>query len=118
MVDELPLFALAAALARGDSLVHGAGELRVKETDRLEAVKNSLRAVGLRAEIGPDWLKVRGVPTRPRGGTVSSEGDHRIAMLGAVAGLISQEGVEVRGAEAVTVSFPGFFELVNSVAKR
>jgi 3-phosphoshikimate 1-carboxyvinyltransferase len=118
MVDELPLFALAAACARGESSVEGARELRVKETDRIETVTTSLRALGIRIERRDDGFGVRGVPTRPKGGGMGSDGDHRIAMLGAVAGLVSREGVDVRGAEAVAVSFPGFFELLDSVTQR
>ncbi len=118
LVDELPLFAVAAACARGESRVEGARELRVKETDRIETVTTSLRALGIRISARDDGFGVRGVPTRPRGGGMSSDGDHRIAMLGAVAGLVSREGVELEGAEAVAVSFPGFFELLDSVAQR
>jgi 3-phosphoshikimate 1-carboxyvinyltransferase len=118
LVDELPLFALAAAHARGDSSVAGAQELRVKETDRVDMVVTALRALGVRAEAREDGFRVRGVPSRPRGGAVDSGGDHRIAMLGAVAGLSSRDGVEIRGAEAVAVSFPGFFQLLDSVTQR
>jgi 3-phosphoshikimate 1-carboxyvinyltransferase len=118
MVDELPLFALAAASARGESKVEGARELRVKETDRIETVTTSLRALGIRIAASEDGFGVRGVPSRPRGGGMGSDGDHRIAMLGAVAGLISREGVELEDAEAVAVSFPGFFELLDSVTQR
>jgi 3-phosphoshikimate 1-carboxyvinyltransferase len=118
LVDELPLFALAAAFARGESRVRGAGELRVKETDRIETVTNALRRLGIRIHERDDGFEVRGVPSRPRGGGMDSAGDHRIAMLGAVAGLASREGVEVRGAEAVAISFPGFFELLDSVSRR
>jgi 3-phosphoshikimate 1-carboxyvinyltransferase len=118
MVDELPLFALAAACARGQSTVTGARELRVKETDRIETVTTSLRALGIRIQKRDDGFGVRGVPTRPKGGGMGSSGDHRIAMLGAVAGLVSREGVELRDAEAVAVSFPGFFELLDSVTQR
>jgi 3-phosphoshikimate 1-carboxyvinyltransferase len=118
MVDELPLFALAAACARGESRVEGARELRVKETDRIETVTISLRALGIRIQERDDGFGVRGVPTRPKGGGMGSNGDHRIAMLGAVAGLVSRKGVEVQGAEAVAVSFPGFFELLDSVTQR
>jgi 3-phosphoshikimate 1-carboxyvinyltransferase len=118
LVDELPLFALAAAHARGDSAVTGAEELRVKETDRIEAVVNALRALGIRAEARADGFRVRGVPSRPRGGAIESVGDHRIAMVGAVAGVASREGVDLRGADAVAVSFPGFYELLGSVTQR
>jgi 3-phosphoshikimate 1-carboxyvinyltransferase len=115
MVDELPLFALAAACARGESVVTGATELRAKETDRIEAVVDGLRALEAHIRATPDGFVVRGVPARLRGGTIDARGDHRIAMLGAVAGLASREGVEVRGAEAVAVSFPGFFDLLDSL---
>jgi 3-phosphoshikimate 1-carboxyvinyltransferase len=118
LVDELPLFALAAACARGESTVWGAEELRVKETDRIETVTNSLRALGVRVTPRDDGFWVRGVPTRPGGGRMASQGDHRIAMLGAVAGLVSRNGVDVEDAEAVAVSFPGFFELLDSVTQR
>ena len=118
LVDELPLFALAASSAHGTSRVEGARELRVKETDRIETVTASLRALGARVTATEDGLEIRGVPTRPRGGSMSSHGDHRIAMLGAVAGLVSRDGVQLGGSEAVAVSFPGFFELLDSVTQR
>jgi 3-phosphoshikimate 1-carboxyvinyltransferase len=118
LVDELPLFALAAAFARGESRVRGAGELRVKETDRIETVTSSMRALGVRIRARDDGFDVRGVPARPTGGRMSSDGDHRVAMLGAVAGLVSRDGVDVRGADAVAISFPGFFDLLDSVARR
>jgi 3-phosphoshikimate 1-carboxyvinyltransferase len=118
LVDELPLFALAAAQARGESVVEGAQELRVKETDRIETVTTSLRALGVRITATQDGFRVRGVPARPRGGQMSSAGDHRIAMLGAIAGVVSRDGVEIEGAEAVDISFPGFFELLESVTQR
>ena len=118
LVDELPLWALAAGMARGESVLSGADELRHKETDRIETVSIALRALGVRVSASDDGLRVRGVPSRPRGGGIHSGGDHRIAMLGAVAGLVSRAGVEVGGAEAVAISFPGFFELLESVAQR
>jgi 3-phosphoshikimate 1-carboxyvinyltransferase len=116
LVDELPLFALVAAVARGSSTVRGAGELRVKETNRIETVTIALRALGIRIRAGEDGFGVRGIPSRPKGGgRVDAGGDHRIAMLGAIAGLVSREGVEIEGAEAVAISFPGFFDLLDSV---
>jgi 3-phosphoshikimate 1-carboxyvinyltransferase len=119
LVDELPLFALAAALARGESVVTGAEELRVKESDRIETVKDALRPLGIRIETAHDGFRVRGVPSRPKGGgVVDAAGDHRIAMLGAVAGLVSREGVEVKDAESVAVSFPDFFAVLDSLALR
>ena len=118
LVDELPLFALAASHARGDSIVRGAEDLRAKETDRIETVATSLRALGAHITAMPDGWRIRGVPARLRGGRMDSAGDHRIAMLGAIAGLISREGVEIKDAEAVAISFPGFFELLDQVALR
>jgi 3-phosphoshikimate 1-carboxyvinyltransferase len=118
LVDELPLFALAAATARGDSRVSGAGELRVKESDRIESVTNGLRTLGVRIRARDDGFDVKGVPSRPTGGRMASDGDHRIAMLGAVTGLVSREGVEIEDAEAVAISFPGFFDLLAQVAQR
>jgi 3-phosphoshikimate 1-carboxyvinyltransferase len=118
LVDELPLFALAAAVAHGDSRVTGAGELRLKESDRIETVTNGLRTLGLHIQARDDGFDVRGVPTRPTGGQMPSNGDHRIAVLAAIAGLVSREGVEIGDADAVAISFPGFFDLLNSVSKR
>jgi 3-phosphoshikimate 1-carboxyvinyltransferase len=118
LVDELPLFVLAAAMARGDSRVRGAAELRAKETDRIAAVATGLRALGAHVTETPDGFRIRGVPARPRGGRMSSAGDHRIAMLAAVAGLASRDGVQIEGAESVAVSFPGFFDLLDSLAQR
>jgi 3-phosphoshikimate 1-carboxyvinyltransferase len=118
LIDELPLFALAASMAHGESRVGGARELRAKETDRIETVTTALRALGVRISASDDGFRVRGVPSRPKGGGVESQGDHRIAILGAVAGLVSREGVRIEGAEAVSISFPGFFDLLESVAER
>jgi 3-phosphoshikimate 1-carboxyvinyltransferase len=118
LVDELPLFALLAAGARGESWVYGAGELRLKETDRIEALVDALRGIGSRAKAQEDGFSVTGVPARPRGGRVESRGDHRIAMLGAVAGVWSREGVRVEDADSVAISFPGFYELLDRLAQR
>jgi 3-phosphoshikimate 1-carboxyvinyltransferase len=118
LVDELPLFGLLAAFAHGESWVYGAGELRLKETDRIEAVVDALRAIGVRAKAHEDGFSVTGVPTRPRGGKIDSRGDHRIAMLGAVAGLASRDGVQIEGAETVAISFPGFYDLLEQIVQR
>ena len=112
-IDELPLFALAASCAHGSSRVRGAEELRAKESDRVEATAEALRAIGQHVLATEDGFRIRGVPTRPRGGKVESRDDHRIAMLGAVAALCSQHGVEIEGADCVAVSFPGFFEVLE-----
>ena len=118
LVDELPLVALLASHARGKSVIRGASELRVKESDRIEAVTDPLRSFDAHIRSRDDGWTINGVPTRLKGGRIDARGDHRIAMLGAVAGLASREGVEIRGAESVAVSFPGFFELVESLVRR
>ena len=116
LVDELPLLAVAACHARGDTVVHGASELRYKESNRLDAIVEELRRIGGHARSTSDGFRIKGVPARLRGGVVDSRGDHRLAMLGAVAGVASREGVELRGAEAVETSFPGFFDVLEQVA--
>ena len=118
LVDELPLFALAASGARGDSRLTGAGELRIKESDRIESVTNGLRTLGVRIRARDDGFDVKGVPARPTGGRMLSDGDHRIAVLAAITGVVSREGVEVGGADSVAISFPGFFDLLDSVSRR
>ena len=118
LVDELPLVAVLASHARGESVVGGARELRVKETDRIEAVTDGLRPLGARIHSRDDGWTVTGVPQRLRGGRIDSRGDHRIAMLGAVAGLASREGVTIEGADTAAISFPGFYELLESVTRR
>jgi 3-phosphoshikimate 1-carboxyvinyltransferase len=118
LVDELPLVALLASHARGKSIVRGARELRVKESDRIEAVTDPLRAFDAHIRSREDGWTINGVPTRLKGGRIDARGDHRIAMLGAVAGLASREGVDILGADSVAVSFPGFFELIESLVRR
>lgn len=117
-IDELPLFALAAACARGRSVLRDAEELRAKESDRIEATVTAVRALGVRANATDDGFRISGVPGRLRGGRVDSVGDHRIAMLGAIAGLTSREGVRLTGADAVGVSFPGFFEILEALRRQ
>jgi 3-phosphoshikimate 1-carboxyvinyltransferase len=106
-IDELPLVALAGCFAEGETVVTGAGELRHKESDRIAAVVDAVRGLGGEAEAADDGFAVRGTGG-VRGGTIDSRGDHRLAMLGAIAGLASREGVEVAGMEAAGVSYPGF----------
>ena len=106
-IDELPLVALAACFAEGTTTIRDAAELRRKESDRIETVTAALTALGGQVEATADGMVVGGTGGL-RGGAVDSHGDHRIAMLGAVAGLASREGVEVRGMEAAAVSYPGF----------
>ena len=106
-IDELPLVALLGCFAEGETVVRGAGELRLKETDRIATVVDGLRGLGAEIQATPDGFAVQGTGGL-RGGVIASHGDHRLAMLGAVAGLASREGVEVDGMEAAAVSYPGF----------
>lgn len=106
-IDELPLVALLGCFAEGETVVRGAGELRLKESDRITTVVGGLRGLGADIEATEDGFVVRGTGGL-RGGTIDAAGDHRLAMMGAVAGLASREGVEVRGMDAAAVSYPGF----------
>jgi 3-phosphoshikimate 1-carboxyvinyltransferase len=106
-IDELPLVALLGCFAEGETVVSGAEELRHKETDRIATVVAGLRAIGADVEPLADGFAVRGAE-RLRGGVLDSHGDHRLAMLGAVAGLASRDGVEVEGMDAAAVSYPEF----------
>ncbi|HWD11487.1 MAG TPA: 3-phosphoshikimate 1-carboxyvinyltransferase [Solirubrobacteraceae bacterium] len=108
-IDELPLVALLGCFAEGETVVRGAHELRVKESDRIAGVVEGLRGLGADIEATPDGFAVRGTGGL-RGGTLEAGGDHRMAMLGAIAGLASREGVEVIGMDAASVSYPGFVE--------
>jgi 3-phosphoshikimate 1-carboxyvinyltransferase len=106
-IDELPLVALLGCFAEGRTVVAGARELRHKESDRIEAVVEGLRGIGGEIEGTEDGFVIRGTGGL-RGGRLDSRGDHRLAMLGAVAGLASSDGVDVAGMEDAAVSYPGF----------
>ena len=106
-IDELPLVALAACFAEGETTIRDAEELRRKESDRIATVCEALSALGGEVEATEDGLVVTGTGGL-RGGTVDSHGDHRIAMMGAVAGLASSDGVEVEGMDAAAISYPRF----------
>jgi len=118
-IDELPLVALLGCFAEGETVVRGAQELRVKESDRIATVVGGLRGLGADIEATEDGFVVRGVggPKSLRGGTIASHGDHRLAMLGAIAGLASREGVEVDGMEAADVSYPTFADDVAALLR-
>jgi 3-phosphoshikimate 1-carboxyvinyltransferase len=114
MIDEFPILAVAATQARGETLVRDAGELRVKETDRIVAVVTELRALGAAIEERDDGFVVEG-PTRLRGARVQSHGDHRLAMALVVAGLMADGETVVEGAEVIADSFPGFVGLLREL---
>jgi 3-phosphoshikimate 1-carboxyvinyltransferase len=109
VIDELPLVAVLATRAEGETVVTGAAELRVKESDRIEAVVRGLRALGAVIDPLEDGFVVRG-PTRLRGAALDAASDHRIGMALAVAAALAEGESELEGAEWVDVSFPGFFE--------
>jgi 3-phosphoshikimate 1-carboxyvinyltransferase len=106
-IDELPLVALLGCFAEGETVVEGAAELRAKESDRISGIVDGLGALGADIEARPDGFAVRGTAGL-RGGMLDARGDHRLAMVGAIAGLASAEGVEVDGFEAVAISYPRF----------
>jgi 3-phosphoshikimate 1-carboxyvinyltransferase len=106
-IDELPLVGLLGCFAEGETVVRGAGELRLKESDRIATVVDGLRGLGGKLEATADGFVVTGTGGL-RGGRLDAHGDHRLAMMGAVAGLASREGVEVVGMEAAAVSYPDF----------
>ena len=98
----------AACFAEGETTIRGADELRHKESDRIATVVAACSALGAEVEASRGRMRIEGGTGGLRGGTIDAHGDHRIAMLGAVAGLASREGVEVAGMEAAAVSYPGF----------
>jgi 3-phosphoshikimate 1-carboxyvinyltransferase len=116
-IDELPLAALAGCFAEGETVIRDAGELRHKESDRIAAVCEGLAAIGADVEPTEDGMAVRGSGGL-RGGTLDTGGDHRLALLGAVAGLASREGVTVHGFQAAEVSYPGFERDLDSLIGR
>jgi 3-phosphoshikimate 1-carboxyvinyltransferase len=108
-IDELPLVALLGCFAEGETVVQGAQELRLKETDRIATVVEGLRGLGGEIEATPDGFVVTGTGGL-RGGVIDSHGDHRLAMMGAIAGMASREGVEVLRMDAAAVSYPRFMD--------
>ncbi|WP_266171960.1 3-phosphoshikimate 1-carboxyvinyltransferase [Dyella subtropica] len=111
MIDEFPVLFIAAAVAEGRTVVRGAAELRVKESDRIATMAAGLRAIGASIEETPDGAIIDGGALR--GGEVDSHGDHRIAMSFAVAGLVAQSAIRIKDCDNVATSFPGFLELAN-----
>lgn len=116
MVDEVPAWAAVAALARGTSRLSGAGELRVKESDRLKAIAENLASLGIAVEEHPDGLAITG--GSPRGGPVRAHGDHRIAMAFAILGSRAAGPVVVDDARSVRTSFPAFVETFRGLGMR
>jgi 3-phosphoshikimate 1-carboxyvinyltransferase len=116
-IDELPVLFIAAACASGETVVTGAEELRVKESDRIAAMSAGLESLGVVHEVLPDGMRIegRGEGTAFGGGEIDSFGDHRIAMSFAVASLRAARLISVRDVANVATSFPGFVELARSI---
>lgn len=114
LIDELPIIALLATQAEGETIIRDAAELRVKETDRIETVATELRKLGAKIETTPDGMIISG-GTKLGTGTVTSHGDHRIGMMLAVAGLICQQDIELNDIGAISVSYPDFFIHLDSL---
>lgn len=112
-LDELPVLCIVATAAAGATVITDAAELRVKESDRIRVIARGLRALGGEVEERPDGMTIYGSPLR--GGRISSEGDHRVAMAFAVAGLLAANPVTVDGVESIAVSFPQFVETLAAV---
>jgi 3-phosphoshikimate 1-carboxyvinyltransferase len=115
-IDELPILAVLAARAKGTTLVRDAEELRVKESDRIATTCAMLRSFGIACEVHPDGFTVEGRPDRPfEPGRVHAEGDHRIAMAAAIAGLVATGETVIDDADNVATSYPGFAAALNQL---
>lgn len=116
LIDEIPIIALLATQAEGDTIIRDAEELKVKETNRIDTVVDELKKLGADIEATDDGMIIRG-KSKLHGGSVSSHGDHRIGMVMAIAALIADGEVELENPEAIAVSYPEFFEHVNQLIK-
>ncbi|OKL37984.1 3-phosphoshikimate 1-carboxyvinyltransferase [Domibacillus mangrovi] len=116
LIDEIPVIALLATQAEGDTIIRDAEELKVKETNRIDTVVDELKKLGADIEATDDGMIIRG-KSKLHGGSVSSHGDHRIGMVMAIAALIADGEVELENPEAIAVSYPEFFEHVNQLIK-
>jgi 3-phosphoshikimate 1-carboxyvinyltransferase len=117
LIDELPLLAVVGSQIEGGILIRDAAELRLKESDRLATTAANLRAMEAEVEEFDDGLRVYG-PAKLRGTQIDSHGDHRIAMAFSVAALLAEGETAIKGAQCVAISFPEFFTLLESLAKR
>jgi 3-phosphoshikimate 1-carboxyvinyltransferase len=114
LIDEIPILAVIATQLDGTLTIRDARELRVKESDRIRAIVDNLRTLGVEVEEFEDGLRLQG-RQRLRGGRIDSRGDHRIAMSFAVGGLIADGETTIDGAEAASVSLPEFYQLIASM---
>ena len=114
LIDEIPIIAIAAACARGRTIVTGAKELRVKESDRLKAICTNLTAMGIHVEELKEGFIIDG-PQKFYGAEIDSYDDHRIAMAFSIAGLLARGETIIRNAECVSISMPDFFDILESL---
>ena len=115
MIDEYPILAVAAAFATGRTKMNGLAELRVKESDRLAAVADGLKACGVKFDLGDDWLAVEGAGAMPGGATIKTHMDHRIAMSFLIAGLAAKSPITVDDTSFVATSFPNFAPMMQGL---
>jgi 3-phosphoshikimate 1-carboxyvinyltransferase len=116
LIDEIPLVAVLATQAHGVTIVEGAEELRVKESDRLEAVAQNLRAMGAVIEVRPDGFRIEG-PQKVKGAIIESFHDHRIAMAFSIAGLVAEGETVINDSECVSISYPEFFKTLRELTR-
>jgi 3-phosphoshikimate 1-carboxyvinyltransferase len=116
LVDEVPILAVAASFAKGVTEIGGAGELRVKESDRIRSMATQLSRLGVNIQEIPDGLVIEGKQGPFEGGDVESFGDHRVAMSLAVFGLASGQGVVLDNRECISTSFPGFYQILEALS--
>ena len=114
VIDELPIIAVAATQAEGTTIIKNAAELRVKETDRIHAIAAGLKKMGAKIEEKPDGLIIKG-PTKLKGCTCESFGDHRIGMALAIAGAIAEGKTTILESECIDISFPSFTGLLRKI---
>ncbi len=115
LIDELPIIALLATQAHGKTIIKDAAELRVKETDRIEAVTTELKKLGAQIEATPDGMIIHG-PTELSGATLCSYGDHRLGMMAAIASLVTTDSVQIEDPSCIAISYPGFFDHLKKLA--
>ncbi|MFN3787898.1 MAG: 3-phosphoshikimate 1-carboxyvinyltransferase, partial [Sulfurihydrogenibium azorense] len=116
MIDELPLLAIVATQAEGETVITGAEELRVKESDRIKAIVENFKRLNLEIEELEDGMVIKG-KQKVKGGVVDSYKDHRIAMGFAILGLVSEDGITIKDADCVYISYPDFFKHLEKVSK-
>jgi len=117
LIDEIPILSVLATQAHGRSIIRGAGELRVKESDRLHAISENLNRLGAEVREADDGLVISG-PIRLKGGKVKSYHDHRVAMSMVIAGLIADAPVEIDDIECISISYPNFFNDLQKIGYR